>query len=186
MTEREADTEIMMTLSEQSWELARVFIEASKIFIFIFLFDQADSEFNNLRRVFIKYIFKFIAVKTYSYQDPVSFKGQCQETFCFRFLPWIIFPQAPEKNITGILNFFENLWRYLQVKVRYRYQWHQRQILLLVLLVSLIPEANFPMQSMTPVANNGKKYQTADILKWTCRKTIIYMLILLHKGVPKK
>ncbi len=156
MTEREADTEVMMTLSEQSWELARVFIEANKVFIFIFLFDQADSEFKNLRRVFIKYILKFIAVKTYSYQDPVSFKGLCKEIFCFRFLSWIIFPQAPENKITDILNFFENSWRYSQVKVHYRYQWHQRQILLQVQLVLLIPEANFPMQSTTLVANNGK------------------------------
>ncbi len=142
ITEREADTEIMMTLLEQSWELVRVFIEANKKILFFFLFDQADSDFKNMRRVFIKYIFKFIAVKTYSYKDPVSFKGQCQEIFCFRFLSWIIFPQAPENNITGILIFSKicgdiRKWRCTtgindtSGKFYYRYRWccwYQRQI----------------------------------------------------------
>ncbi len=30
-----------------------------------------------------------------------------------------------------------------------------------------------------------EQYQTADMLKWTWRKKFIYMLILLHKDVPK-
>ncbi len=30
-----------------------------------------------------------------------------------------------------------------------------------------------------------EQYQTADILKWIWRKKFIYVLILLHKGVPK-
>jgi hypothetical protein len=40
MTESEAGTEIMMRLPEQSLELVRVFIKASKNFTLIFLFDQ--------------------------------------------------------------------------------------------------------------------------------------------------
>jgi hypothetical protein len=45
MTEREAGTEIMMRLPDQSLKLIRVFIEASKFFIFNFLFDQAFLKF---------------------------------------------------------------------------------------------------------------------------------------------
>ncbi len=29
----------------------------------------------------------------------IYLKGQCHEIFCFRFFSWIIFPQAPKKNI---------------------------------------------------------------------------------------
>jgi hypothetical protein len=38
MTEREAGTEILMQIPEQSLELLRVFIEASKIFTLAFIF----------------------------------------------------------------------------------------------------------------------------------------------------
>jgi hypothetical protein len=41
MKETEAVTEILMRLPEQSLELVRVFIAASTIILFIFLFDQA-------------------------------------------------------------------------------------------------------------------------------------------------
>jgi hypothetical protein len=41
MTEREAGAEIMVQLPDPSLKLVRVFIELSKIFIFIFLFGQA-------------------------------------------------------------------------------------------------------------------------------------------------
>jgi hypothetical protein len=40
MTKREAGAEMMMWLLEQSLALAKVFIEGSKIFGFIFLFDH--------------------------------------------------------------------------------------------------------------------------------------------------
>jgi hypothetical protein len=36
-----------------------------------------------------------------------TLKGQCHEIFCFRFFPWIIFPQAPKNNIKIISIFFE-------------------------------------------------------------------------------
>ncbi len=55
-------------------------------------------------------------------------KGQCHEISCFRFFSWITFPQAPENNIRVILNFFENSWRYSQVKVHHRCQQHRWQI----------------------------------------------------------
>jgi hypothetical protein len=42
MTEREAGTEILMRLPDQSLKFVTAFIEASKIFIFLFLFDQAS------------------------------------------------------------------------------------------------------------------------------------------------
>ncbi len=81
------------------------------------------------------------------------FKGQCHEIFCFRFLSWIIFPQAPENNIRVISNFFEHFWRYSQVKVHHRYQRHRGQILPPVPPVFLIPVANLPPESTIPAAN---------------------------------
>ncbi len=54
------------------------------------------------------------------------------------FFSLIIFPKAPENNIRLISIFFENSWRYSQVKVHHRYQRHRRQILQPVLLVLLI------------------------------------------------
>ncbi len=58
-----------------------------------------------------------------------SLKGQCHEIFCFRFLSWITFPQAPDNNIRIISNFFENSRRYSQVKVHRRCQQHRWQII---------------------------------------------------------
>ncbi len=58
----------------------------------------------------------------------LSLKGQCHKIFCFRFFPWIIFPQVPENNIRIISNFFENSRRYSQVKVHHRCQQHRWQI----------------------------------------------------------
>ncbi len=107
--------------------------------------------------------------------------------FCFRFFSWIIFPQAHENNSWVISNFFENSRRYSQVKVCHRYQWHQQQILTRVLLVLLIPVANLPAVSTTPVANNGNnRYQTADNLKWTWRKNIIYSICSLYYPKSKR
>ncbi len=99
-------------------------------------------------------------------------KGQCHEIFCFWFFSWISFPQY---TIRAVSNFFENSRRYLQIKVDHRYQrhrWkncrryqrhrrqichqyqrHRRQILPPVSLVLLIPVANLPPVSTTPVAN---------------------------------
>ncbi len=54
-------------------------------------------------------------------------KGQCHEIFCFWFFSWISFPPAPEYPFTTLSNFFENSWRYLQVKVHHQFQRHQRQ-----------------------------------------------------------
>jgi hypothetical protein len=58
--------------------------------------------------------------------------------FSFWIFSRIIFPQAPENNISVISNFFEYSWRYLQVKVHHWYQGNQRQILPPVPLVLLI------------------------------------------------
>jgi hypothetical protein len=55
-------------------------------------------------------------------------KGQCHEIFCFWFFSCISFPQAPEYTIRAVLHFFENLRRYLQLKVDHRYQQHRWQI----------------------------------------------------------
>ncbi len=97
-----------------------------------------------------------------------------------------------------VSNFLKNSRRYSQVKLHQRYQWHWWQIFLPVLLmlltlvanlppVSTIPLANLPPVSITPaVANNGNNYQTADNLKWTWRKKVIYMLTLLPKCFQKK
>jgi hypothetical protein len=49
-------------------------------------------------------------------------------------------------------DFFENSQRYSRVKVHHRYRWHRRQIFKLFSLALLIPVANLPPVSMTPVA----------------------------------
>jgi hypothetical protein len=54
---------IMTRLPEQSIKVVRVFIEARKIFIFIFPFDQASEKFKNQRRMNIKYKFNFVGPK---------------------------------------------------------------------------------------------------------------------------
>ncbi len=112
----------------------------------------------------------------------IGLKGKCQKIFGFRFSSWIIFPQAPENIFRVISNLFENLQRYLQVKVHcrcqlywwqicHRYQRHWRQILPPVLLVLLIP-----------IGNN---HTDDDTLKWTWKEKIVYMLTPLLKGLPK-
>ncbi len=40
-------------------------------------------------------------------------KGQCHQTFDFRFSTWVSFPQAPDYTIRAVSNLFKNLWRYL-------------------------------------------------------------------------
>jgi hypothetical protein len=50
----------------------------------------------------------------------------------------------------------------------------------------LIPVANLPPVSTTPVAKKWEQYQTADTLKWTCRKKFIYLLTLLSKDSKTK
>ncbi len=88
----------------------------------------------------------------------LALKGQCHEIFCFWLFSWISFPPAPEYPIRTVSNFFENSQRYSQVKVHHRRQIchrcqrHRRQILPPVLLVLLIPAANLPPVSTTPVA----------------------------------
>jgi hypothetical protein len=89
------------------------------------------------------------------------------------------FPPTPEYSIKTVKNFFKNLRRYLQVKVHHRYQRHRRQIfppfsLALLIPVSMIPTANLPPVSTTPVANNGNYYQTANNFKWTWKKVYLY------------
>ncbi len=139
-------------------------------------------------------------------------KVQCHKIFCFWFFSWISFPSAPEYSIRTVSNFFKNSQKYSQVKVYHRYQWHQSQICHWcqrpvsmipvqichlyqrhrwqifppVSLVLLIPVANLPPVSTTPVANNENNYRTADNSKWIRRKNFIYMLTLLPKDVQKK
>jgi hypothetical protein len=100
----------------------------------------------------------------------------------------------PENNIRMISNSVKNPWRYLQVKVDHWYQQHRRQILPLVLLVSLIPVAhwcqrywrhicvnatggkfpssvndtggNLPTRSMTPAVNLPLVSMTPVANKW--------------------
>ncbi len=104
-------------------------------------------------------------------------KGQCHEIFCFWFFSWISFPKSPEYTIRAVSNFSENSRRYSQLKVDHRYQrhrWkichryqrHRRQILPPVSLVLLIPVANLPPVSTTPVAN-CHQYQ-----RWHRRQTM--------------
>jgi hypothetical protein len=55
-------------------------------------------------------------------------KGQCHEIFDFWFFSWISFPQASEYTTTAISNFFENLRRYLRLKLHHRCQRHRWQM----------------------------------------------------------
>ncbi len=102
----------------------------------------------------------------------LALKETVSRNFLLQIFLWIIFPQATKNTTRIILNFFENLRRYSQVKVhhwyqrhqqqichRYHwhrqqichsYQWHRRPILppvllvLLVLVANRIPAANLP------------------------------------------
>ncbi len=82
-----------------------------------------------------------------------TLKGQCHEIF-FLF-SWISFPPALEYSINTVSNVFENSRRYSQVKVHHRYQRHRWQIFPAFSLALLIPVANLPPVSLTPVANNN-------------------------------
>ncbi len=121
-----------------------------------------------------------------------TLKGQCHETFCFRFFPWITFPQAPENNIRVILNFFENS----QVKVRP--VWNLPPVAKLSAVsttpavnlppVSTILAANFATSSTCVLDTGGKKweqYQAADTLNWSWRQKH-FMFTLLPNGVQTK
>ncbi len=59
MTEREADTEIAEA-SGPILIISKVFSETSKIFIIIFLFDQASWKFKHHQLLDTKYWFEFI------------------------------------------------------------------------------------------------------------------------------
>ncbi len=65
--------------------------------------------------------------------------GQCHKIFDFRLSTWLGFPQSPDCTIMAVSKFFENSWRYSQLKVHHRCR---RQNLPLVLS---IPVANFPL-----------------------------------------
>ncbi len=72
------------------------------------------------------------------------FKGTVSRDFLLQIFFMNHLPPSPENNTRVISNFFENMWRYSQVKVHHQYQRHQRQILQPVPLVLLILVANFP------------------------------------------
>ncbi len=65
----------------------------------------------------------------YSRNRPGQFKGTVSRDFLLQVFSWITFPQAPDKNIRIISNFFENSRRYSQVKVHHRCQRHRWQII---------------------------------------------------------
>ncbi len=59
----------------------------------------------------------------------VKLTGQCcHKIFDFWFFSWISFPQAPEYTIRVVSIFFENSWRYSQLKVHHRCRWHRWQM----------------------------------------------------------
>ncbi len=97
----------------------------------------------------------------------IAYKGTGSRDFLpLIFLHETVPPQPQSiRPIRTVANLFENSWRYSQVRVHHRYQWHRwqichrfqrhrRQILPPVSLVLLIP-----------VANNWNNYQTAGNLK---------------------
>ena len=47
----------------------------------------------------------------------MTLKGQCHEILDFKFCTWISFPQASDYTIRDVSNFFENSWKYSQLKV---------------------------------------------------------------------
>ncbi len=57
-----------------------------------------------------------------------NLKGQCHEIFCFWFSSWTSSPQASDYTIRAVSNFFENSWRYSQLKVCHRCHWHRWQM----------------------------------------------------------
>ncbi len=56
------------------------------------------------------------------------FVGTVSQDILLLVFLWISFPPAPEYPNRTVSNFFQNSRRYSQVKVHYRYQWHQWQI----------------------------------------------------------
>ncbi len=83
----------------------------------------------------------------------ICLKGQCQEIFASGFFHESVSPKPLSIPLGAFRNFFENSWRYSQLKVDHRYQRHRRQILPPVSLVLLIPEATLPPVSTIPAAN---------------------------------
>jgi hypothetical protein len=97
----------------------------------------------------------------------VCFKGTVSRDF--RLLVFFMnqFPQVPEYTIRAVSNFFENSWRYSQLKVHHRCQRHRWQMEKIfnhksfnylvwtpqLPPVSLTSAANLPPLSLTPVAN---------------------------------
>jgi hypothetical protein len=71
--------------------------------------------------------------------------------FAAGFFHESVYPQPQSIPKGPFRIFFENLRRYSQVKVHHRYQRHRWQILPPVWLVLLIPVANLPPVSTTPV-----------------------------------
>ncbi len=133
----------------------------------------------------------------------VKLKGQCQKIFCLSFFQWIIFPQASENNIRCISNFSK--------LCRDTFTSEGAPLVSMPPVENLPPMSTTPAAAgvnytsgkfATGINDAGGKfchwyrwccwyllqvqYQTADTLKWTWRKKFIYMLILLHKGVPNK
>ncbi len=82
-----------------------------------------------------------------------TLKGQCHKIFCFWFFFMKQFPPAPRYSISTVSNFFKNSQRYSQVNMHLWYQWHRRQIFPPVSLMLLMPLANWPPLSTTPLAN---------------------------------
>ncbi len=71
------------------------------------------------------------------YAPYLHLKGQCHESFCFRFFPWITFPQAPENNIRA----FQFFRKFAEIFASQGAP-----------PVSTTPVANLPPVSMTSVA----------------------------------
>jgi hypothetical protein len=81
-----------------------------------------------------------------------SLKGQCHEIFCFWFFSSISFPPAPEYPIWTVSNFFENSWRYSQIKVDHLCRWHQWQ------MKKIFNQKNFNNFVGTPLDSRGYTY----------------------------
>ncbi len=99
------------------------------------------------------------------------FKGTVSQDFLHQVFFRFIFSKAPDNNIRVISNLFENLWRYLQVKVHHWFQHHRRQI---------CPrcQVNLPLMLMSPVSRTPHR--------WEIMGKFIFMLTLLPKGVLTK
>jgi hypothetical protein len=55
-------------------------------------------------------------------------KETVPQDFRLQVFSGISFPQGPEYTISAVSNFFENTWRYLQLKVHHRCQRHWCQM----------------------------------------------------------